>query len=106
MSVILDHEAVEVVTRKKTKIMSVKCDRCGKEILPKPYRDRDDSSKYYKVTTGHHDWGNDSCDSIEHRDICHQCIGNFTTEYFQDGRDTAYIEIETAYSHEHMWEWD
>lgn len=53
--------------------------------------------KYFEVTTGHHDWGNDSCDSIEHKDICPDCIGKVSLDYLTSASGTQYIEIETTW---------
>ena len=59
----------------------------------------EDEYKYYYVTTAHNDWGNDSCDSIEHYDICPNCINNFVADYLGDenASPSAYIEIETKH---------
>ncbi len=67
----------------------IRCDNCNKKII--------DEEKYFEVTTGHHDWGNDSCESIEHLDICEKCINKFSENYLKENKEsnTAYIEIET-----------
>ena len=51
------------------------------------------------VTTGHRDWGHDSCDSIEHYDICPRCINKFVADYLgnENASLSAYIEIETEH---------
>lgn len=59
-----------------------------------------DKSRYFYVLTGHHDWGNDSCDSMKYRDICPDCIENFVKNYIKKIDGTDYIEIETEYAHE------
>ena len=66
------------------------CDFCQKEI---------DCSNWFLITTGHHDWGNDSIDSVEHYDACSsRCTIGFAEKYIRDaGEDkfnTKYIEIE------------
>lgn len=98
MAKVLSNEAEEVVCKKRRKVLGIKCDKCGKEISP--YQFAGDESKYYRVMTGHHEWGNDSCESIEYKDICPECIAKFVDEYLKNGRDSAYIEIET----EHVWD--
>ncbi len=88
MSEILS-EVVETVTEEIRRVTGIKCDICG-EIVPI-------YGKYFRVTTGHHEWGNDSVDSIKAKDICPGCIGKFVTEYLTDNCDTAYIDIETRH---------
>ena len=68
------------------------CDKCGKEIKP---------GLYFAVTTGHHDWGNDSCESIEHHDYCsHSCLVEALNDFYfkkHKNSSTAYFEIEREY---------
>ena len=86
---------VKVVTTKE--VTGVKCDICGKVIPVGKYPF--DEHKYYDVMTGHRDWGNDSCESIEHRDICPDCLVGFVADYFKDNEySSAYMEIETEYA--------
>lgn len=67
------------------KVEYLRCDKCKKKI----------TDGYYEVTTGHNDWGNDSCDSIRDYDICPNCIEEFTTDYLKNNEyDTRYINIE------------
>lgn len=78
------------------------CDVCGKELqyvhtafVPIPV------AVYYKITTGHNDWCNDSCESIDHKDACcDECLSRFTQEWLQNAEviesNTAYIEIHKA----------
>lgn len=69
----------------------MRCDKCNKKI--NFYND------YYWITTGHGDWGNDSVDSIEHYDICKDCVNDFIIDYMNSNRmqnsNTAYIEVES-----------
>ena len=79
------------------------CDCCGKLIFP--ISDNDERkldfrgrAKYYHVMSGHHDWGNDSIDSVESLDYCslecvHQGLDGFYKEYAPNS-NTAYFEIE------------
>lgn len=67
------------------------CDICNKEI--------NTNKGYWELTTGHHDWGNDSCESIEHFDVCSEiCLMNKFSEYLNEsGKDdynTMYFEVE------------
>lgn len=83
----------EVLIRKLKRVRTcIVCDRCGKEI-----NCLDPRGLYYRVTTGHHDWGAESCESVEKFDICPECITGFTGQYLKDNddSDTAYINILT-----------
>lgn len=100
MARILSKETKEVVTVKHVvrTLEGIKCDRCGRTIPTKQFRDPE--SRYFEVTTGHNDWGNDSCESIEHYDICPECIPLFVESYLAtDGHGSAYLNIETEYCH-------
>lgn len=59
----------------------------------------DDKYKYYAVTTGHHDWGSESIESVQHFDICPDCIFEFVKNYLL--RDASprsgELEIETEH---------
>jgi hypothetical protein len=94
-------EKIEVIVNTKHKLIGVKCDVCGRIIEPPSKANRYDwmNYKYYEVTTGHHDWGNDSCESIEQHDICTDCIGKFVTEYLgsKEANRSGYIEIQTEH---------
>ena len=79
----------ELITTENRKVEYIRCDSCNKKLL----------KKYYDVRTGHHDWGNDSIDSIEHKDICEKCINSYVANYLEDVKssNTAYIDVETEY---------
>ena len=49
-------ELKEVIKREPV-VVGIKCDVCGKDIK---YKDN-----YFRIIMQHHDWGNDSCESIE-----------------------------------------
>ena len=78
-------EKTEVRVETSYKLAGIKCDVCGKIIEPPSIEDQykwmEKPYTYYAVKTGHHDWGNDSIESIEERDIC------------IDGSDELYIRI-------------
>lgn len=91
---ILSSEVVTTAYKVTKTVTGIECDICKRFIKAKKYPD--DTEKYYIVTTGHRDWGNDSCDSINMKDVCQDCIVNFTSDYLSKTHsDTAYIEIET-----------
>lgn len=91
-------EIKEVVHREEV-ITGRKCDFCGKDITReegKPYN-------YLLITTHHHDWGNDSCDSYRERDCCSlECALPFIEEYLRETLGNVYntkeIEIEHVMS--------
>ena len=57
------------------------CDVCGKTIADRNNRD----AEYWTLTTGHNDWGNDSCDSYEDFDLCSKdCVKEKLNKYFDD----------------------
>lgn len=95
-----------MVEEKTEYIITCKCDKC-KKVISKVYGKEFNKLypplnalkrvSFYEVTTGHHDWGNDSCDSICYDDICPDCIGKIYKEYIEhseDGVNTEYIKIE------------
>lgn len=98
MAVVLSETSEQVVYKTKRIETGVKCDICGKFIEATEKWYPGDPTKYYEVSTGHHDWGNDSWESIEHKDICPDCIDKFVIEYLETGSGTAHIEIETAHT--------
>lgn len=93
-------------TRKVTKEVNesyglkVTCDICGKvfcdfDATP-PKSSAGESAEYFSLTTGNHDWGNDSIDSIEQEDICSEdCVKTALIRYFKDTQrsKTAYFNL-------------
>lgn len=68
-------------------LVGISCDICNKDISHKEY--------YYKVTTGHYDWGNDSHESIEDKDICSDgCLQKEFLKYLEEKTNSGYIEIQ------------
>lgn len=106
MAIVLSNDGIQTVYRIKKRELGVTCDICGKFIEAVDGWDKD-AGTYYKVTTGHNSWGNDSCESIVCRDVCPDCIHKFVADYLPNGCNTAYIEIETkqTYPCDH-WEED
>ena len=85
----------EVKTHTVTERVCVKetmhCDVCNGII--------DDKGGYWEVTTGHHDWGNDSMDSIENFDVCSEvCLREIFDKYIRDSAannwNTKYFDVE------------
>lgn len=87
-------EKYETLTYTKTEKVMVSekryCDICEKEI----------TGPHFEVCTGHHDWGNDSIDSIAHIDACSaECLSKVFLLYAEraekyDGKNTEYLNIE------------
>ena len=108
----IETEYKEAMVKQKTEyINTCKCDNCG-QIIWKEYGDKFTELyppfnklkqvSFYHVTIGHHDWGNDSCDSIDHLDICPNCICDLFKEYIkrsENGVNTEYIDIEHKNRH-------
>ena len=93
-------------TRKVTKQVNesyglkITCDICGKVICDfdatPPRSSTGESAEYFALTTGHHDWGNDSPDSIENIDICSDdCVKIALIDYLNEskGSTTAYFQL-------------
>jgi hypothetical protein len=73
------HTVTEKVCIKQTRF----CDICNKEIPSK--------KGYWRLTTQHHDWGNDSVESIEIFDICSKkCMDKKYDEYMKKSNETEY----------------
>lgn len=106
MSEILSEDVIETVFKKKRKLIGIKCDRCERVIPVMVYGGVKDDSQYYSVTTGHHNWGSESDESIEQFDICPGCIVGFVSNYLSDKKySTAYIDIERNHAYpQDRWE--
>lgn len=93
-----------VETREITKVMMEEvtveriCDNCGKEITVSHITGLGNQYNYFRITTHHHDWGNDSIDSYESYDACcPECALEMTKKYVTnayEGCNTKTIEIE------------
>ena len=89
-------QARKIVKQCKIIDISIKCDICGKIIA-----DIDHENEYYQLVTGHHDWGNDSCESVRSEDICsNECLQKRFDKYLREeaeGSYTAYFEVNKAW---------
>lgn len=108
---IKEETRVQTVQTKVVVSKTCTCDRCNKiifhETMNTPHTHKYDYFKpiqYYKVTTGHNDWGNDSIDSVENLDICEDCLDYFFMEYHEKMNkifnNSRYIEIEHEFTYE------
>lgn len=66
-------------------VYAKKCDICGKDIPPtKRSVPPTERFPFFEISTSHHDWGNDSIDSIEYMDACSpECAMKFAKEYLE-----------------------
>lgn len=90
------------VTEKRAIGKQIYCDACEKLIFDTqdidtyhdPHRH---PTQYWEVTTGHYDWGNDSCDSVETRQYCSkECLTKAFDQYLKRTEDminSEYFEI-------------
>lgn len=76
------------IQREEESITLASCDCCHKdlELVNERYSDCEKDSKvihrYVSLTTSHHDWGNDSVDSIESHEFCSmKCCLKWITEH-------------------------
>lgn len=82
--------------RETRRLTHVVCDICGKEIKAgKGYRN--ESAAYIDVHTWHNDWGNDSCDSHKHRELCKECATKFVGHYIMASHGTEELELSVEY---------
>lgn len=91
---------VEVKTKSVRKVLYIRCDGCGKKIMPSKFRN--EKSSYVYIHTWHNSWGNDSIDSHEYGDYCKECAKTFLSQYIDEMKSTADLELE----HKHLWEND
>ncbi len=67
--------------------VSAHCDVCKTQII--------NGTEYYRVTRGHRDYGNDSIDAIEYKDICSDvCLHEEILAYGNEVSNTKFINIE------------
>ena len=104
MALKLSKESQEIIYKHRRLVEGVECDICKKIILPQSWRSPE--CQYFRVITGHHDWGNDSIDSINHYDICPCCVGKFMTDYTSGVNGTEYLDVETRYVRQNQYEYD
>lgn len=86
---------VEVITKSVRKVEYIRCDKCGKKILPCGYRGG--NSGYVHIHTWHSDWGNDSIESHRHTDCCKECAKQVIADYIDDMNGTEELEFSYEY---------
>ena len=68
--------------------VSATCDVCKRELKPTKLAEKEDQIdlyNFYMITTHHHDWANDSCDSYAWTiACCPECAMKFAWDYMRD----------------------
>lgn len=95
MAILTSNSVASIAYKVTRTVTGVQCDVCDAIIPVKPSCYGDNSNQYFEVTTGHRDWGNDSCESVETRDICRECVVDFIKKYLSDCSNTAYLNLQT-----------
>ena len=83
----------EIVTIEREIIKGVVCDVCKRKIV----------GQYWRLSTHHYDWGNDSCESYEDFDLCNpECISVMLNKYYERCKrsDTQVFELEQDFVRE------
>ena len=92
-----DIYAVRRRTLTESVVVGKTCDVCSKDIPPTSREFPRTMHPYYRISTHHNDWGNDSVDSYEYFHACSPaCAMKFTEEYLKDfdKQHSRCIEIE------------
>lgn len=87
--VIQKHEFKKYIKKERVLVSEKRyCDVCKNEI----------TGPYWSVTTGHYDWGSESCESRVHSDVCsRQCLNTELNKYIgrsDDDCNTEYLEVD------------
>ena len=73
------HTVTETIVAKEIR----HCDVCNGVI--------ENGEQYWELTTHHNDWGNDSCESYEHFDVCSEvCLREKFDEYIRESATNDY----------------
>ena len=92
----LSEEKIQIQTISKRQVEYIRCDKCGKKIIPREYKEKE--NRYIHVHTWHHDWGHDSVESHEYYDYCMDCSKEAIVEYINNIPMTGELEL----SHEYL----
>lgn len=90
-----EEQIVKVVEKRKRPIEYMRCDDCRRKILPDRYSSLENA--YVKVHTWHGDWGNDSVESHETKELCVDCATKFVSEYVRNISGTQELELELCH---------
>ena len=91
----------EEVTRKVVEqtvrpIEYIRCDKCEKKIVPCDMY-KSNKCDYIRVHTWHNDWGNDSIESHEYKDLCKECAKEFVADYITHCSGSEELELQHEY---------
>lgn len=90
-------QEVKIQTVIKRQVEYMRCDRCGKKIIPKEYST--DENQYIHIHTFHNNWGHDSIESDEYHDYCVDCAKIIVAEYIDNIVGIEELEL----SNEHLY---
>lgn len=85
----------EVKVEGRREVKYIRCDMCNKKILPTKFRTP--QSSYFRAHTWHDDWGNDSIESHEYKDLCADCTKIFVDNFIDQATGTDQIELSYEY---------
>ena len=88
-----EEKQVQIVNERQVEY--IRCDKCGKKIIPCKYKE--DQNQYVYIHTYHNDWGNDSVDSSESHDYCVECAKKVVAEYIEKMDGTEELELTNKY---------
>lgn len=89
----------------RTYLSYVCCDQCKKTIETGYDVGKGKcSAEYFEVTTGHNDWGNDSCDSWKELYLCRDCMKDFVNKYLDSMQGSMEIEVKRHVASEYDYE--
>lgn len=91
MATLLSNSVTSTAYKVTKTVTGIECDVCHNVVPVKSYRDNGMSNRYFEITTGHSDWGNDSIDSYETLDVCEECTPKYVSDYLRDCSDTAHL---------------
>lgn len=109
-----EHGEKRTITQNVIVSKTCVCDVCKKLIFERRF-DPQYAGKHkvpvqwYRVTTGHNDWGNDSVDSVETMHVCSpECLNQVLHEFYDRSfhsntfpgiNNSEYVEIEHEWGH-------
>ena len=85
----------EVKVESRRTVEYVRCDKCNKKILPAKFLEP--QSSYFRAHTWHDDWGNDSIESHEYKDLCADCVKSFVERFIDNASGTDQLELSYEY---------
>lgn len=93
-------EETVTVTERRVVSNQIYCDECKKLIAETTVSPPMYDVQYWEVTTGHYDWGNDSCDSIERYQYCSRdCLKKAFDKYIdetENRQNSQYFEVQNC----------